>query len=91
MWSFIKQGYRDSARIMVALPALFGLAVATEFIQRVIEYRIGMFDSLESAEATAGHAARMGFGQVKILSLVLLLYWVSRWQVFRAAASSRSR
>ena len=83
MWSFIKRAYRDSAQIMVALPALFALAAGTEFIQHVIEQRIGMFESFESAEATAGHAARMGFGQVKILSLILLLYWVSRWQAYR--------
>lgn len=83
MWRFIKQAYRDSARILVALPALFALAAATELIQHVIEQRIGMFDSLEAAQATGDHAARMGFGQVKILSLILLLYWVSRWQAFR--------
>ena len=85
MWREIKQAYADSARIIVALPLLFALPVAAELIQHAIEYRSGMYDSLAAMEAAADDPARMGFGQVKILTLVLLLYWVSRWQVFRGA------
>ena len=83
MLKYIGEAYRDSARIALALPRLVALPVTTELIQHVIEYRIGMFASLEAMERVGGDAARMGFGQVKILSLVLLVYWVSRWQVFR--------
>ena len=83
MLSQIKRAYADSARIIVALPLLFALPVAAELIQHAIEYSSGMFDSLAAMEAAGDDPARMGFGQVKILALLLLLYWVSRWQVFR--------
>ncbi len=83
MLKYIGEAYRDSARIAFALPWLFALPVTTELIQHIIEYRIGLFASFEAMEAVGGDAARMGFGQVKILSLVLLIYWVSRWQVLR--------
>jgi hypothetical protein len=89
MWTEIKAGYRDSARIAFALPLLFALPAVCELIQHVIEYRIGMFASLHAMEAVGNHPARMGFGQVKILSLILLVYWVSRWLAVQDGAPLR--
>ena len=86
MLKSIGEAYRDSFRVGLALPLLFALPVTTELIQHVIEYRIGLFASFEAMEAVGGDSARMGFGQVKILSLILLVYWVSRWQVLRGRA-----
>lgn len=83
MWSRIKQAYGDSARILTALPLLFALPVAAELVQHFIEYRAGMFASVEAMEATAADAGRMGFGQVKVLVLMLLPFWVARWHFFR--------
>jgi hypothetical protein len=85
VWEFIKQAYADSARIIVALPLLFALPTAAELIQHFIEYRLGMYDSVAAMQAAGDDPARMGFGQVKILTLILLLYWVSRWQAFRGS------
>ena len=85
MWQFIKQAYADSARIIIALPWLFALPTVAELIQHVIEYRSGMYDSVAAMQAAGDDPARMGFGQVKILTLILLLYWVSRWQAFRGS------
>ncbi len=79
MWTLIKEAYGSAARIALALPLLFLLVFAVELIQHVIEYRVGMFDSIEAARAAGENSARLGFGQVKILSLVLLGYWVARW------------
>lgn len=79
----IGEAYRESARIVVALPWLFALPLIAELIQHVIEDRIGLFASLAAMEAQGDHPARMGFGQVKILSLTLLYYWASRWLAFR--------
>ena len=86
MWSFIKQAYRDSARIAIALPLLFAVPVAFELIQHVAEYRAAMFGSVAAMEAAADDPARMTFGYLKVLTLILLLFWVSRWQVFRGQA-----
>lgn len=83
MWTSIKEGYRESARATIALPLLFALPVVTELVQHGIEYRSGMFVSLETMEALGNHTARMGFGQVKILSLTLVLYWAFRWHALR--------
>jgi hypothetical protein len=83
VWASIKGAYRESARAAVALPLLFALPVATELVQHAIEYRIGMFASLQAMEAVGNHPARMGFGQVKILSLILVLFWACRWHAFR--------
>jgi hypothetical protein len=89
MWTEIKSAYRDSAGIAIALPLLFALPVACELIQHFIEYRIGMFAGFEAMEAVGSHPARMGFGQVKILSLILLVYWVSRWLAVQDGATLR--
>ena len=72
MWTEIRRAYGDSARVALALPLLFALPLVAELIQHVIEYRIGLFESFAAMEATGDHSARMGFGQVKILSLILL-------------------
>jgi hypothetical protein len=88
MGNLIGRAYRDSARIARVLPWLFALPVAMELVQHAIEMRIGMLASTEAMQQLGGHAARMGFGQFKILSLVLVFYWVSRWQAF---AGDRSR
>jgi hypothetical protein len=78
MWTEIKAAYRESAKVAIARPLLFALPLVAEFTQHVIEYRIGMFQSMARMSAVADHPARMGFGQVKILSLVLISYWVVR-------------
>ena len=83
MLKYIAQAYRDSARAALALPLLFALPAAAELIQHAIEHRAGMFDSLAAMQAAADDPARMGVGQVKVLTLMLVLYWVSRWQALR--------
>src|SRR3954467_10577040 len=78
MWSEIKTAYRDSWAVALKYPLLFALPAAAEFAQHVAEYRIGMFASMEGMKAAADNGVRMGFGVVKVLSLFLLVYWVSR-------------
>jgi hypothetical protein len=78
MWTEIKTAYRDSWTVAVKFPLLFALPAAAEFAQHVVEYRLGMFASLEGMQAAADSGWRMGFGIVKVLSLFLLIYWVSR-------------
>jgi hypothetical protein len=78
MWTEIKTAYRDSWTVARRFPLLFALPAAAEFAQHVVEYKVGMFASLEGMEAASDSGWRMGFGIVKVLSLFLLIYWVSR-------------
>lgn len=79
MLKAIADCYRNSARIALALPLLYALGFATELVQHVVEVRIGLFASIDAMRTLGEHPARMGFGYVKGLSLILLVYWVSRW------------
>ena len=78
MWTEIRTTYGDSARVALAWPLLFALPAAAEFAQHVVEYRAGMFVSLEGLRAAADNGWRTGFGILKVVSLYLLAYWVSR-------------
>lgn len=82
MWTSLKECYRDSAAIALSLPLLFAVPAVAEFIQHLIEYRIGMFESVAAMQANAEHPARMAWGMVKVLSLFLMIYWVSRAMAF---------
>lgn len=78
MWTEIKTAYRDSARVAVQRPLLFALPLIAEFTQHVVEYRVGMFDSMEAMKAVSDDASRMGFGYVKVFALIVIAYWVTR-------------
>lgn len=79
MWSDIRKSYGLSWGFAIAFPLVFLIAPVTEFIQHVIEWRIGLFDSLEQAEALAAHPARTGFGYVKLAALMIGGLWISRY------------
>jgi hypothetical protein len=78
MWTEIKTTYRDSWKVAWAFPLLFALPAAAELAQHIAEYEIGMFTGMQGMKAAADNGWRMGFGMVKLLSLFLLGYWVSR-------------
>lgn len=82
MWRAIKDGYARSARLARSFPLLVAFPMMAELTQHIVEYRIGMFTNVATMRAVAGNAERMGFGQLKVLSLILLLYWVSRGLAF---------
>lgn len=82
MWTSIKECYRESTAIALALPLLLAVPALAEFTQHIIEYRIGMFESAAAMQANAEHPARMAWGMVKVLALFLMIYWVSRAMAF---------
>lgn len=82
MWTLIKECYRESARFARAWPLLFALPLAAELAQHVVEYRIGMFASVEAMVALDGDPSRMTFGVVKVVTLLVYTYWVSRWLAY---------
>ena len=79
MWSDIKRSYAVGWGFALAFPLVFLIAPVVEFLQHVIEWRIGMFDSLEQADALAHHPARINFGYVKLVSLMVGGLWISRY------------
>jgi len=82
MWTSIKECYRESARFARAWPLLFALPLAAELAQHVVEYRIGMFASVEAMIALEGDSSRMTFGVVKVVTLLVYTYWVNRWLAY---------
>lgn len=78
MWTEIKAAYGGSAKVALAAPLIFLLPAAAELVQHVAEIRSGMFASIAAMEAAADDGARMGFGVIKIFSLIMLIYWVNR-------------
>jgi hypothetical protein len=81
--------YAGAWRYALACPLLFAVPVVVEFIQHVIEMRIGMYDSIAAAQAVEADGARLGWGVVKTLSLGLAGYWVARFLLLRGAADAR--
>lgn len=86
MWADIRQTYRGSNSVALALPLVAAVPFVAELIQHVIEVRIGMFDSYAGADAAGANPVRTGFGYVKVLTLFLIGY-----PVFRFLASGGDR
>ena len=68
-WSAFKQTYGGGTAFLIACPLLALVPIAFEFLQHVVEVRIGMYDSLAGAKTVEHHPARMGFGMVKVAAL----------------------
>lgn len=73
----------DSFLFLLACPLLAAVPVVVELIQHVVEFRLGMYDSIAAAKAADDHPVRMAFGFAKVLSLTLAGYWVMRWLAWR--------
>ena len=77
--------YRDGARVAVGLPWLFGGIILWEFVQHVIEYRIGFFDSPAAAKAVALDQGRMALGWVKMILVYVGGFFAIRYCVIGSA------
>ncbi|MEZ5693728.1 MAG: hypothetical protein R3D99_07790 [Altererythrobacter sp.] len=71
--------YRESWAFMLACPLLFLVPVLGEVLQHIVEMQIGMYDSIEAAQAADADPQRMLFGFIKTLCLLLPGYWVTRF------------
>lgn len=79
MWTDIKSSYGLGWGFALAFPLIFLIPPAVEFIQHVIEWRLGLFDSLQQFEALANNPFRLGFGYVKLAALLVVGLWISRY------------
>lgn len=82
--------YRGSVAFLVACPLLALIPTVFEMLQHVVEVKIGMYDSLAMAKATEHHPLRMAFGMVKVLSLVIPAYWITRFLAFGDPVRARA-
>lgn len=67
----VRDQYRFGLGLFVAAPLAIALVVVPEFIQHVVEIRIGMFDSRALAHALSADPTRWAFGYAKLAGLVL--------------------
>lgn len=91
MIAAIKEVFGRSAKFVWACPLLFAVPLAAEFAQHVAEVKIGLYDSIASAEMLESDPLRMGFGYVKVLGLFLIGYWVVRFLGFGDNARAARR
>ncbi len=68
-----------SLAFAAALPLVAAVPLVAEFIQHVVEMRIGMYANPDAAEATADNAQRLHFGFAKVIALSLPAYFFFRW------------
>lgn len=61
------------------LPLVAAIPLIAEFIQHVVEMRIGMYASVEAAQAAESHPDRLLFGFFKTVALGLPAYFLIRW------------
>lgn len=75
----IAQVFGGAWRYARLCPLLFAVPLAAEFAQHVAEVTIGLYDGAAQAQALEHHPLRMGFGVIKILTLLLTGYWAMRF------------
>ncbi|WP_084582186.1 hypothetical protein [Sphingomonas azotifigens] len=68
----------DGVRAIRALPWLFGVLIAWELAQHVVEVRIGFFTSVDAARAVQEDGGRMLLGWIKMLSVYVGGFFVLR-------------
>lgn len=67
------------------VPGFIAISAVTEFIQHIVEIRLGMFASRDAARALANDSLRWDFGYAKIAGLVIAMILIGRyWAVGRS-------
>jgi hypothetical protein len=85
----LKDGLKRAGRALARLypmglglfwkaPLVLALVVVPEFIQHVVEVRLGMFDSLDAFRARQWDSTRMTVGAVKVAGLILAFFAAAR-------------
>lgn len=75
----IRRVHISSLAFAAVLPLAAAIPLVAEFVQHVVEMRIGMYDGIEAAQAVEGHADRLLFGFIKTVALGLPAYFFVRW------------
>lgn len=89
-WNALKATYGGATAFLIACPLLALVPVTFELLQHVIEVQIGMYDSIAAAKAVEHHPLRMGFGMIKVIGLIIPIYWITRFLPNRDAGFART-
>lgn len=85
-WQAFKAAYGGSMAFLIACPLLALVPALFELLQHVVEVQIGFYDSIAAAKATEHSALRMGFGLLKVMALLVPVYWITRFMPDRNAS-----
>lgn len=89
-WQAWKATYGGGTAFLVACPLLALFPVVFELLQHAIEVHVGMYDSIAAAKAVEHHPLRMAFGMLKVVALLVPIYWVTRFLPNRDARLART-
>ena len=79
MWADIKWVYRGAWQAAFALPILFLIPGVVEFIQHVVEIKLGMYASLKASQVVGASAKVALAGMLKLAAGTLPTYWFVRY------------
>lgn len=75
----IADTYRLGGRTWRAAPLLIAIAVVPEFLQHIVEIRLGMFESLAQFRALSMDPSRWLFGYAKVAGTVIAMLTIARF------------
>lgn len=84
-WQAYRSTFSAATAFLFACPLVAAVPMIAELIQHIVEAQIGMYDSVEAAQALELDPRRMGFGYVKMFALMLSVYWATRYAATRDA------
>lgn len=77
-WSLV-QLYRRGFALFLLAPLIVAIVVVPEFLQHVVEIRLGMFDDIEAQRALANDPQRWAFGYAKLAGLLIAMFAAARF------------
>ena len=85
-WQCLKSTYGGSLAFLFACPILAFFPIVFEMLQHVVEVHLGMYESAAAWQAGGESPGRLAFGFLKVLALIIPIYWVTRFLARRDAA-----
>ncbi|WP_404339259.1 hypothetical protein AB2M62_08200 [Sphingomonas sp. MMS12-HWE2-04] len=85
VWEQLVELYRRGFALFVLAPVIVALVVVPEFLQHIVEIRLGMFESIARGHGLANDPKRWAFGYAKLTGLLLAMlasarFWNAREQ-----------
>ena len=82
----LKSTYGGSLAFFATCPILAFVPIVFEMLQHVVEAHLGMYESAAAWQASSESPVRLAFGFLKVLALIIPIYWVTRFLARRDAA-----
>lgn len=78
-WQGLIFVHRESWAFVLLCPFIVAIPVVAEFVQHVVEMRIGLYEGVEQAQGAESNSARLAFGFIKTLAISAIGYSVIRF------------